>query len=187
MAVSTTIGDRARRPVLRFDVRRSLLAAVGGPGKGSVTATRGGLAIDIGVMFTAEERSAIAANRTLTARLNKITDNLGKRLVDMARKESTPTYRTGLFKSSWRFEKDTSSQGLKTAVSLVNSAPYALYVHRKGWRRPGQTSGWPTVVNRIIRPNATRIANDVIEDIVNDRVLMRGIASAIVARARGGR
>jgi hypothetical protein len=185
MAVTTEIGGKARG-VLRFDVRGGLLAALGGPGKGSVTASNAGMTADLGVVFTGAESSVIAANTTLKARLNRIMDNLGKRLVDMARDQSTKTYKTGLFKSSWRYTKDTGSQGLKTVIALVNPTPYALYVHRKGWRPRGARSGWPTVVNVLIKPRARVMMQDAVTDIVNDRVLMRGIASAIVAGAAAG-
>ena len=187
MAVSTTIGDRENRPILRFDVQRELLAFAGGPGKGSVTAANAGMVFDLGVVFTGAERSIIAGNRTIKARLNRIIDNLGKRLVDMARRESTPTYRTGAFKSSWKYRKNAGQDArLKTEIALVNDMPYALYVHRKGQRARGQRRGWPTVVNTFIRPRAIAMANDSVQDIVNDRPLMRAIAGEIVTRAAAG-
>jgi hypothetical protein len=188
--VSTTVGDRENRPLLRFDTRRNVLASAiasfGGRKSAAVTAETDGLTVDIGVVLTPQERSVIAANRNLTARLNKIVDNAGARIVDMARKESRPTYRTGLFFSSWKATKAKSAGGLSTQLDITNAAPYALYVYRRGMRAPGQQRGWPTVINRYIRPQARRIADGIVDDIVNDRPLMDAIRDAVLSRALGG-
>lgn len=186
--VSTVVGDTKNRPLLRFDVRREVLAGALKSFSGRrIAAVEGdnGITFDIGMVLTPEERNVISANRTLRARLNKIVDRAGDRLVDVARRESRPTYRTGLFYSSWKTRKVESTGGLTSKLELTNAAPYALYVHRKGWRAPGQRSGWPTVVNRLIKPAAQRISEQIIDDLLNDRPLMNAIRDAVLARALG--
>lgn len=186
--VSTTVGDTKNRPLLRFDVRREVLSSAMKSFSGRrIAAVEGdnGITFDIGMVLTPQERDVISANRTLRARLNKIVDRAGDRLVDIARKESRPTYRTGLFYSSWKTRKVESSGGLTTKLELTNAAPYALYVHRKGWRQPGQQRGWPTVVNRLIKPAAVRVSEQIIDDLLNDRPLMSAIRDAVLTRALG--
>lgn len=186
--VSTVVGDVKNRPLLRFDTRREVLSSAMKSFSGRrIAAVEGdnGITFDIGMVLTPEERNVIAANRTLRARLNKIVDRAGDRLVDVARRESRPTYRTGLFYSSWKTRKASSAGGLTTKLELTNAAPYALYVHRKGWRQPGQTRGWPTVVNRLIKPAAQRISEQVIDDLLADRPLMAAIRDAVLSRALG--
>ncbi len=170
--VSTTVGDRKNRPLLRFDTQREVLSLVGGPGAGSIGGSGSGLAIRLDRVLTSPEIAAIAANKTAAAMVGRVVEAAAGRLLDRVRKVSKPTYRTGLFYSAWRAKVGTRG-GLKSNIELTNPAPYALYVHRKGTRKTS------TVFNVHVKPIAKAIANELIDDLV--AVLKRKAVASVLA------
>lgn len=177
MAVSTVPGSGGQ---LRFDVQKTVLgqALQRFGNRPSKAVGRGGLTFDIAMLFSASERDAVEANRAFRTELNRLIQNTGARLVERARAVSRPTYKTGLFSSSWRVERQTSKiAGLNSEVSLTNKAPYALYVHRKG------TPKSATVVNKYIKPLVRKAIDEIVDDVTNSTRLRQLIARQIVGKA----
>jgi len=177
MAVSTVPGSGGQ---LRFDVQRTVLgqALQRFGNRASKAVKRGGLTFDIAMVFSADERAAVEANTKFRVELNRLIQNTGARLVARARDVSRATYKTGLFSSSWRIERQASKiAGLNSELSLTNRAPYALYVHRKG------TPKSATVVNKYIKPLVRKAIDEIVDDVTNSTRLRQLIARQIVGKA----
>jgi len=107
------------------------------------TASRSTVGINFSVnLLTADEATAVAGNRALSAAWNRQVRNLAAIITRRARELSRPTYLTGLFSSGW--DAFARGSGLKLTIRLENRAPYAGFVHRSGERA--------TVVSRYILP-----------------------------------
>lgn len=147
---------------LRFDDARRLLAEVqaawAGPGV-PVTRVSAGLTISTAGRLSRTEWRAATGSRTLRAVLGRILRNGAARLLRRTQDASRPTYKTGLFLSSWRVERDESSDiAFPDRLTLVNPVPYASYVHRKGTPRSA------TVVKVHIRPLLVQMRQELEED-----------------------
>lgn len=164
--------------LLRFDERRRLLDEVlsGWGGPGAPVARDAGL---IASSIRAAPRSAWSAalsRRDLRALLNRIVRNAEGRLVYRARAASRPTYVTGLFMSSWRTEREPSSDLLfDDRIILLNPVPYASYVHRKGAHRRD------TVVKLYIRPLVDQARAEVLQDVESQMRRIADLAMGMVA------
>lgn len=173
--VSTTIGDRKNRPLLRFDVQRELLVKLGGAGPGSVSGGNG-LEIRLDRVLTSPEIAALATNKAAAAMVGRVVQAAADRLLDRVRKVSRRTYRKGLFYSGWR-AKVGSRGGVRSNIELTNQAPYALYVHRAGTPRT------QTVVNTYVKPLVREVAAEVLDDLVT--VMKRQLVASALAPLRG--
>lgn len=156
--VSTVIGDRENRPLLRFDTQRTVLNLLGGPGRGSITGGNG-LEIRLDRVLTSPEIARLALDKTAAGIIGRVMDAASARLLDRVRQVSRKTYRTGLFYSGWR-AKVGSRGGLRSNIELQNKAPYAVFVHRKGTRRS------ETVVNTYVKPLVREVADEVLQDLL---------------------
>lgn len=156
--VSTTIGDRENRPLLRFDTQRTVLNLLGGPGRGSITGGNG-LEIRLDRVLTSPEIARLAIDKTAAGIIGRVMDAASARLLDRVRQVSRKTYRTGLFYSGWR-AKVGSRGGLRSNIELQNKTPYAVFVHRKGTRRS------ETVVNTYVKPLVREVADEVLQDLL---------------------
>lgn len=156
--VSTTVGDRENRPLLRFDTQRTVLNLLGGPGRGSITGGNG-LEIRLDRVLTSPEIAQLALNKTAAGIIGRVMDAASARLLDRVRQVSRKTYRTGLFYSGWR-AKVGSRGGLRSNIELQNKTPYAVFVHRKGTRRS------ETVVNTYVKPLVREVADEVLQDLL---------------------
>lgn len=156
--VSTTIGDRENRPLLRFDTQRKVLDLLGGPGRGSITGGNG-LEIRLDRVLTSPEIARLALDKTAAGIIGRVMDAASARLLDRVRQVSRKTYRTGQFYSGWR-AKVGSRGGLRSNIELQNKTPYAVFVHRKGTRKT------ETVVNTYVKPLVKEVANEVLQDLI---------------------
>ena len=177
--VSTVPGNKADRPLLRFDVAREQLAARQLQFRGAPVPIEGGAGLNASALFSANELAIITADRTARAVINRVMRNAGKRAVDYIRKLSRPTYDTGTFYSNWSANLEDAGGGLKAILKLENPTPYALYIHRKG------TPKTATVYNKYIKPYIVKtLQKEIIEDIRD--ALPRAIKAQIMS-GRGGR
>lgn len=169
--------------VLRFNVVGGLLKAAltraGGStagqirGPGDIGGAGGAPQLSASLLLSRDELDVVQANRRLRADLNRILTNIGSSLVRKARRSvrSTNTIRTGLFLSSNKAEKTREGgRSFNTGVQLINTAPYAQYVHPKG--RKGLT-----VAEFEFLEDVESAADEFIDDIAD--VLMPKIAAVI--------
>ena len=156
------------RPLLQ-----QVLDAWGGPGA-PVTRRSAGLSVSTASNLPRSAWRAAEGSRALSALLNRIMRNGAARLLRRAQDASRPTYRTGLFLSSWRVVRDASTDLLFVdRLTLENPVPYASYVHRKG-SPPKQT-----VVRVHIRPLLDVVRRELVEDFARADVT-RAIQQAVM-------
>lgn len=176
-AVSTTIGDTANRPLLRFDVRKKALEQRLASFTGrAVPVTGEGLNLSIGGLFSTRERGIIAGSRAVEVAVNRVIRNAAERGLQHIRKVSRDTYETGAFYSNWRYELKADSSGLKANLSYTNPVPYAKYVHRSGTPRSH------TVYNKHVKPYVIRkLQKEIIDDLT--KLLPRAIREQLFGAA----
>jgi len=147
--------------LLRFTAIRDLQAAA--MRRATTLAPVAGLQLHVSVSIPETVPKGVAATE-----LRKVGRNFLSRLVDDARKLSRPTYRTGLFISSWKGDVEVDDDGRLT-VRLRNPAPYAGFVHRRGEK--GRT-----VVNTYIKPAVMARKAELTADVAAmiRRLLQRG-------------
>lgn len=148
--------------LLRFTAVRDLQAAA--MARATTLAPVSGLRLTVSVSLP-----DIAPQREVIAGLRRVGQNVAARVVDDARRLSTPTYETGLFKSAWKAPVEVTADG-RIIIDLQNPAPYAGYVHRAGERAKG------TVVDLYIRPAVAKRRRELVEDVATliNRFIQRG-------------
>ena len=167
------------RPVLRFDVKNDLLAQALAKfeGKQPAPVTGAALSVTASVFIDRTSWRAVEGQRTLRAVVNKVFVNAAARLLERARKVSKPTYKTGLFLSAWRVDREPVEDiAFPSRLVLRNPTPYASYVHRAGESRR------QTVAKVYIPPEVYAVAGELVQDI--DRVKPQ-IAQAVKALILG--
>ena len=123
--------------------------------------------IRVGDMLPVVVVSYLQQPATARAVFRRTVRNAGRRAIDRIRKKvrqldlisppGTPTRR--LFLSSWRAELlDITGTGLAIDLVVVNSAPYALYVHPK--RTPRSRTFINTDLPEIMAEIASEISSD---------------------------
>ena len=124
--------------------------------------------IRVGDMIPAKLAEYLRKTAPARTALRRIVRNAGRRATDRIQREvrkldlispqGTPT--RGLFLSSWRAElRDITGIGIAADLVVVNSAPYALYVHPKGTPRS------ETFINRILPDIMAEIAVEISQDL----------------------
>lgn len=165
---------------LRFDAIRSIqrgaLRDFAGRDVRPVTEADG-LRINVR-SWTAEERRAISANRTIKNQLNRIFKSFAVNIQNRARRLSRRAYETGLFSSSWK-SKTSMTAGVVSKIELTNRAPYAKYVHFAGTPRN------QTVVETVIKPMVKQAERELERELVTQRAaLLDAIREAVMAGRR---
>lgn len=124
------------------------------------------------------ERSFIARDRTLKAKLNRALTNTAKRTLRRLQKVS-PVGTSGAFRGNWRVDRVEEDAGLRTSLVITNPVPYAKYVHPKGTPRSA------TVFNTDVLPSIfPQMVVDVTDDVRKLRpALAKAIKAAILKRA----
>jgi len=182
--VSTNVGDRRNRPLLRFDVRDKTVASqnrrFGDRVSASINAanselTAEGLSFSVANLLSARELAAIQSVPSLVRDVNRIVKNLGARTLERIRDAADPTYDTGAFKSAFRIKTDVDGK-LKIRFEVSNPVKYALYVHRSGTPRSH------TVVNKYIVPIMQRAMQELIEDLSGDSGVLSQALEGIILR-----